>query len=183
MKKNHIDAPIRQKDIYIKGISGDKPKIPTDFKNLEAKAAEKINEEAYAYIAGGAGLEDTMKENRQIFNQWRIVPKMLRDVSKRDISIELFGKKLPTPILTAPIGVSEMVHKDADVAIAKAAASLNIPMIFSNQASKSMEECAAVMGDSPRWFQLYWSKSNDLVGIFYNNVICLCFKGTLQYQT
>ncbi len=163
MKKNHVSAPVRQKDIYIKGISGDKPKIPTDFKSLEAKAAAKIPEEAYAYIAGGAGLEDTMKENRQIFSQWRIVPKMLQDVSERDISIELFGKKLPTPLLTCPIGVSEMVHKDADVAIAKAAASLNIPMIFSNQASKSMEECAAVMGDSPRWFQLYWSKSNDLV--------------------
>ena len=82
MKKNHVEAPIRQKNIYIKGISGDRPKIPTDFKNLEAKAAAKIPEEAYAYIAGGAGLEDTMKENRQIFNQWRIVPKMLQDVSK-----------------------------------------------------------------------------------------------------
>ena len=163
MKKHYISAPVRQKDIYIKGISGDKPKVPTDFVNLQEKAATKMSEEAYAYIAGGAGLEDTMKENRQVFNQWRIAPKMLKDVSERDISIELFGKKLPTPLLTCPIGVSEMVHKEADVAIAKATSSLNIPMIFSNQASKSMEECAAVMGDAPRWFQLYWSKSNDLV--------------------
>ena len=82
---------------------------------------------------------------------------------KRDLSIELFGKKLSTPFLTAPIGVLEMAHKEADIAVAKATSSMDIPMIFSNQASVPMEDCAAVMGAGPRWFQLYWSKSNDLV--------------------
>lgn len=163
MKNQHLSAPDRQKEIYIKGISGDKPKVPTEFRNLETKAETKMTPEAFAYIAGGAGLEDTMAENRRQFNQWRILPKMLKDVSERDTSIELFSKKLPTPLLTCPIGVLEMAHKDADLAVAKATSSLNIPMIFSNQASTPMEECAAVMGDSPRWFQLYWSKNNDLV--------------------
>jgi lactate 2-monooxygenase len=88
---------------------------------------------------------------------------MLRNVSERDTSIELFGQKYPTPFLLSPIGVLDMVHREADVAVGRAAASLNVPYIFSNQASRPMEEVATAMGNSPRWFQLYWSKSQDLV--------------------
>ena len=100
---------------------------------------------------------------------------MMRDVSERDLSIELFGRRLPTPFLTAPIGVLELAHRDADVAVAKAAASEGVPMIFSNQASRSMEDCAAVMGDAPRWFQLYWSTSNELVASFVSRAeACGC---------
>jgi lactate 2-monooxygenase len=88
---------------------------------------------------------------------------MLHNVAERDTSVELFGSKLPSPILTCPIGVLEMAHQDADLAVAKATSSLGVPMIFSNQASVKMEDCAAVMGESTRWFQLYWSKSNELV--------------------
>jgi L-lactate dehydrogenase (cytochrome) len=87
----------------------------------------------------------------------------MRDVSERDLSIELFGRRLATPFLLAPIGVLELVHRDADVAVARAAAAEGVPMIFSNQASRSMEECAAVLGDAPRWFQLYWSTNDELV--------------------
>ena len=91
---------------------------------------------------------------------------MLRDVSTRDTSVELFGRRLPAPFLLAPIGVLELGHRDADVAVARAAAAEGVPMIFSNQASRSMEECAEVMGDSPRWFQLYTSTSDELVASF-----------------
>jgi len=118
---------------------------------------------AYAYIAGGAGNESTLWGNRAAFEKYKIVPRLLRDVSVRDTSIELFGQKLLSPLLLAPIGVLEMAHPQADLAVGKAAASLHLPYIFSNQASKPMEEVAAVMDESPRWFQLYWSKSNELV--------------------
>jgi len=91
---------------------------------------------------------------------------MLRNVSVRDTSIELFGQKLRSPILVAPVGVLELAHKQADVGVAKAASSLNVPYIFSSQASRSMEEVSSVMGNSLRWFQLYWSKSNELVKSF-----------------
>jgi len=100
------------------------------------------------------------------FEKYKIIPRMLRDVSARDISIELFGQKLPSPLLLCPIGVLEMAHPLADLAVGNAAASLGIPYIFSNQASKPMEEVAGAMGKSPRWFQLYWSKSNELVKSF-----------------
>ncbi|MFY8192643.1 MAG: alpha-hydroxy-acid oxidizing protein, partial [Limnohabitans sp.] len=66
-------------------------------------------------------------------------------------------------MLTAPIGVLEMAHPDADLAVARAAGRAGIPMIFSNQASVPMEECAAALGNTPRLFQLYWSRSDDLV--------------------
>lgn len=163
MKQPILSALEQQRAIYINGISGHRPIVPTDFRALAAKAAKKMSTAAYAYIAGGAGLEDTMKENRAAFNRWKIVPRMLRDVSQRDIAINLLGKQLPTPLLTAPIGVLEMAHPAADLAVAKATAKLGIPMIFSNQASVPMEDCAAVMGNSPRWFQLYWSKNDELV--------------------
>lgn len=153
----------RLTDIYVGGLSGQTLSVPVDFHALEARAKESMAPEAFAYVAGGAGMETTMLENRRAFDKWRIVPRMLRDVSERDTSIELFGKKLPTPFLTAPVGVLEMAHDDADLAVARACRAEEIPMIFSNQASFSMEECAAEMGRAERWFQLYWSASNDLV--------------------
>ena len=118
---------------------------------------------AFAYVAGGAGREQTMTANRQAFDRYKIIPRMLRDVSSRDLSGSLFGHALPAPVLLAPIGVLELAHPAADLAVARAAADAGIPMIFSNQASVNMEACAAEMGAAPRWFQLYWSKSDELV--------------------
>ena len=157
-------GPLRQFEIYLQGaIAGAKPIVPIAFAELEAKAREKLTPEAYAYIACGAGFEHTVEENTAAFDRWRIVPRMLRDVASRDLSIELFGRKLNTPLLVAPIGVQELAHKDADLATAKATAAERVPMIFSNQASVPMETMASAMGGEPRWFQLYWSKSDELV--------------------
>ena len=125
-----------------------------------------MSPEAWAYTAGGAGTGATMLANRNAFDRWKIVPRMLRDVSKRDLSVELFGTRLPAPLLLAPIGVLELLHPDADLAVARAARTLGVTMIFSNQASVPMEACARELGDTPRWFQLYWSSSDDLVASF-----------------
>jgi lactate 2-monooxygenase len=156
----------RQRRIYLSGVSGRRPRVPTDATQLEARAESAMSPEAFAYIAGGAGSGATMRANRAAFDRHRIVPRMLRDVEQRDTSVELFGRRLPAPFLVAPIGVSEMVHRQADLAAARACAAEGVPMVFSSQASKPMEECATAMGDAPRWFQLYWSKSNDLVESF-----------------
>jgi lactate 2-monooxygenase len=165
----------RQTDVYLAGVRGVRQPVPFSFAKLESSAKRRMTRKAYAYIAGGAGLEGTIDANRAAFDRRRIVPRMMRDVSERDLSIELFGRRLPTPFLTAPIGVLELAHRDADVAVAKAAAAEGVPMIFSNQASRSMEDCAAVMGDAPRWFQLYWSTSNELVASFVSRAeACGC---------
>jgi lactate 2-monooxygenase len=114
-------------------------------------------------VGVGGGGSDTVRANRAAFDRWRILPRMLRDVSERDTSVELFGRRLPSPFLLAPIGVLELAHEAADVAVARAAGAEGVPMIFSNQASKPMEEVAGAMGESPHWFQLYWSSSDELV--------------------
>ncbi|WP_376691789.1 lactate 2-monooxygenase [Wenzhouxiangella sp. EGI_FJ10409] len=156
----------RQKSIYLGGSGRKRPLISTRASRLEEQARGRMSAEAFAYIAGGAGEERTMAANRSAFDDWRIVPRYLRDVEARNVEIELFGTRLPSPFLLAPIGVLEMAHPQADRAVAKAAAAERVPFIFSNQASVPMEETAACMGDSPRWFQLYWSKSNDVVASF-----------------
>jgi isopentenyl diphosphate isomerase/L-lactate dehydrogenase-like FMN-dependent dehydrogenase len=165
----------RQTAIYRAGVSGLRPRVPADAAKLEPRAKKAMPKEAYAYIAGGAGNGATMRANRAGFERLRIVPRMLRDVSGRDTSVELLGRRLPSPFLLCPVGVLEMVHAEADVAAARAAASEGVPIIFSNQASRPMEECAAAMGDAPRWFQLYWSTSNELVESFVRRAeLCGC---------
>jgi lactate 2-monooxygenase len=153
----------RQDEVYRAGVYGRSPRVPTAVRALQARAKQALNARAYSYVAGGAGDEATQRANRAAFDAWAVVPRVLRDVSHRDTSVELFGRRLPSPLLLAPVGALELVHDEADLAVARAAASLGVPMVFSNQASVSMEECAAVMGDSPRWFQLYWSTSDELV--------------------
>ena len=153
----------RQFEIYVGGARGEYPRVPVSFDRLERAARRAMSEEGFAYVAGGAGTEETMRENRAAFERWRIVPRMLRDVSARDTSVVLPGVTAPSPFVLCPIGVLEMAHRDADVAVGRAAAAEGIPFVFSNQASRPMEEVAAAMGDGPRWFQLYWSTSDDLV--------------------
>ena len=154
---------LRQAAVYRAGVSGRRPRVPTDAAELEARARKALPREAFAYIAGGAGSGATIRANREGFDRWRIVPRMLRDVSGRDTGIELLGRRLPSPFLLSPVGVLEMAHEDADLGVARAAAAEGVPMILSNQASKPMEACAAALGESPRWFQLYWSASDALV--------------------
>jgi lactate 2-monooxygenase len=153
----------RQFEIYVGGARGVYPRVPVSFERLQQAARGAMSPQGYAYVAGGAGTEETMRGNRAAFERWRIVPRMLRDVSTRDTAVELLGTPLPSPFVLCPIGVLEMAHRDADVAVARAAGSEGIPFVFSNQASRPMEETARAMGDAPRWFQLYWSTANELV--------------------
>lgn len=157
-------GPSRQFEIYVGGmLAGQKPAVPIDGRELERLAKEKMSPQAYAYIAGGAGTESTASANRDALDRWRIVPRMLRGVAHRSTTIELFGRNYTSPLFLAPIGVLEMVHPDADLATARAAATNDVPYVFSNQSSVPMEECAKAMGDAPRWFQLYWGKEDGLV--------------------
>jgi isopentenyl diphosphate isomerase/L-lactate dehydrogenase-like FMN-dependent dehydrogenase len=153
----------RQNEVYRAGVYGHSPRVPVAARALQARAKKALNARAYAYVAGGAGDEVTQRANRAAFDRWAVIPRVLRDVSARDTSVELFGRRLPAPLLLGPVGALELVHRDADLAVARAAASTGVPMVFSNQASVSMEDCAAAMGDAPRWFQLYWSTSDELV--------------------
>ena len=161
-----MDGRARQQEIYLGGVSGARPRVSTDLTRLQDEAERVMSGRAFAYVAGGAGTGATTAANRAAFDRRRLVPRMLRDASVRDTSAELFGRRMSTPFLLAPIGVAEMAHRDADLATARAAAAEGVGMVFSNQASVAMERCAGEMGDGQRWFQLYWSTSNELVESF-----------------
>ena len=126
---------LRQAAIYRAGVYGRRPKVPTSWPGLEAKAQAALSRRAWAYVAGGAGLESTIHANADGFERWRIVPRVLHDVGHRYLTIELFGRVLPAPLLLGPVGALSLVHGEADLAVARAAASRGVPMVFSNQAS------------------------------------------------
>lgn len=155
-----------QSTIYRAGAQGQRPVVPAAWAGLENAARKTMSREAWAYVAGSSGAETTEANNRAAFDAVRLVPRVLRDVSQRDLSIELLGRRYPFPVLAAPVGVLELVHPDADLAIARAAARIGIPYVLSSQASVPMETVAAETGDAPRWFQLYWSVDDDLVESF-----------------
>jgi len=152
-----------QSAIYRGGAIGRMPVVPAGWNALEAAARAAMSADAFAYVAGSAGRESTADANAAAFDTWRIVPRMLRDVSARDLSLDLFGRNYPSPVIAAPIGVLELAHPDADLGIARAAAALGIPYVASNQASVPLEETFAAFPDAPHWFQLYWSSSDELV--------------------
>lgn len=148
--------------IYRAGAFGHKPRVPVSSEALEVRASEVMNPRAWAYVAGSAGQERTAAANLAAFRNWEIVPRLLRDVSHRDLSTELLGQRLLAPVLLAPIGALELAHRDADLAAARAARELGLPMVISTQASRPMEQIADVLGDGPRWYQLYWPADEAL---------------------
>jgi lactate 2-monooxygenase len=153
----------RQTEIFVAGLGGGRPLVPVAPEVLEAKAARKMGTLAAAYIVGAAGTQSSVKANRAAFDRYRLVPRVLRDVTRRDLSVELFGRRHAAPVLLAPVGVLELAHAQADLAVARAAAAESTAYIFSNQASVAMEDCANAMGNAPRWFQLYWSSDDAFV--------------------
>jgi lactate 2-monooxygenase len=148
--------------IYARGLAGETPSIPVDWGELEGRAEAAMEQRAAAYVFAGAGTGATMRANRAAFERVRIVPRMLRDVSERDLSVELLGRRLPAPVVLAPIGVQGIVHPEAELATARAAASLGLPLIASSAATRTLEEIAEAGGDGPRWFQLYWPNDDAL---------------------
>ncbi len=120
-----------QMQIYIAGTQNIKPLLPVSFDDLEQKAREMMTPDAFGYIAGGAGSESTIKNNKDAFNRWQIIPRMMGDVANRSIAIELFGMKLPGPVLLGPVGVLSIAHPEAEVAVARAAKALQVPQVVS----------------------------------------------------
>ncbi|HEX8690733.1 MAG TPA: lactate 2-monooxygenase [Solirubrobacterales bacterium] len=150
------------REIYAYGLSGQAPTVPVAVAELEARAHEAMDERAANYVFAGAGSEETMRANREAFDRRRIVPRMLRDVAERDLSTTVLGTTLPAPLMLAPIGVQAIVHEEGELATARAAAALGLPMIASTAAHFTLEEIAEAGGEAPRWFQLYWPNDRAL---------------------
>jgi lactate 2-monooxygenase len=161
-----LDPAAFQNLIYAGSLAGQKPELPISAGELQERARETMTVEAYGYVAGGAGAERTMQANLDAFERHRIVPRMLRDVSERDLGTSVLGTAMGAPLLLAPVGVQSIVHPDAELASARAAAALGVPYILSTASSRSIEQVAEAMGDARRWYQLYWPRERELAASF-----------------
>jgi L-lactate dehydrogenase (cytochrome) len=155
-----------QYEIYGRGLAGETPALPLAAQELEARARELLSAEAFGYVAGGAGAEATVRANLHAFERWKVVPRMLRDVSQRDLSTSVLGTAMPAPVMLAPVGVQSIVHPDAELAVGRAAASQGLPFILSTAASNSMEDVADAVPHASRWYQLYWPRERELAASF-----------------
>ncbi|MEU0114195.1 lactate 2-monooxygenase [Streptomyces bobili] len=155
-----------QYEIYLNGMTGAVPRLPTDLSRLEELTGQRLGPGPVGYVAGSAGDGSTARANRAALERRRIVPRMLRDVRERDLSVEVLGRSLPAPVALAPVGVLSIMHPGAEPAAARAAAAQGVPFVLSSASSTPMEEVAAAMGDAERWFQLYWSKDREVARSF-----------------
>ncbi len=135
-----------------------------EFAELEARAARALSPSVLSYVAGGAGSERTQRANVSAFSQWGLIPRMFVGASQRDLTVELFGMKLPSPLLMAPIGVIGLCAQDGhgDLATAEAAARTGVPMIASTLSADPLEDVAAKFGGTPGFFQLYTPTDREL---------------------
>ena len=153
----------RQTAVYRAGVVGRRPRVPVDAAALEAAASRAMSRRARAYVDGGAGEGATMRHNREAFDRWRVVPRMLHGTTHRDLSRRVLATDLAAPLLLAPVGAGALVRPDSDLLIARGAAATGTPYVFSSQGCNPMEDTAAEMGTTPFWYQLYWSTHEPLV--------------------
>jgi lactate 2-monooxygenase len=154
-----------QLELYLAGVGGESPPYPVTFDGLEQAARQVMSDLAFGYVAGSAGTELTARANRAAFERWQIVPRMLRGVTGRDLSVEVCGTTLAAPVMLAPIGGVGIVHPDAEVGAARAATGLGVPMVLSTVASTAMEDVAHALAGPPcgtGWFQLYWPRQPEV---------------------
>ena len=128
--------------------------------DFEALARARMDPVAFDYVAGGAGDEATLRENRTAFAGWRLRPRVLVDVATVDPSTTLLGTPVALPVALAPTARQRLAHPDGEVAVARAAAAENVLQCVSTMSSCSLEEIAAA-ATGPRWFQLYVHKRRD----------------------
>ena len=149
-----------QNAIYLAG-GAEWPVSPEDW---EAGARERLEQGPFDYVAGGAGSEATVRANREAFERRRLRPRMLTGNAERDLSVEVLGLRSPAPFLLGPVGVLSIVHPEAELGVARASKATGVPMVLSSAASTSLEDVAAELGESQRWFQLYWWGDRELAG-------------------
>ena len=122
---------------------------------VEARALERLTPLARDYYASGATDEVTLRWNREAYERIAVRPRALVDVSARDLSTTILGRRHPWPVIVAPTAFQRLAHPDGEAAVARAAAAEGVTMTLSTLASTSIEDVAAAAPGAPRWFQLY----------------------------
>jgi 4-hydroxymandelate oxidase len=136
----------------------------------EAHARSVLDDNAWAYYAGGAGDEITLRANRSAWDALSLYPRVLRRLAGGHTRVRLLGREIAHPILLAPVAFQRMAHPDGELASAHAAAALDAGLVLSTQSSVLLEDVAAVMlrpplapTRGPLWFQLYWQRDRGFL--------------------
>ncbi len=168
-----------QDEIYLNGLGGVVPKYPVAFAELEQRAQAALPPSVWSYVAGGAGDERTQRANVEAFDAWGLVPRMFVGATQRDLSVDLFGLQLPSPLFLAPIGVLGICEQGGhgDLAAARAAARTGVPMVASTLSNDPMEAVAAEFGATPGLFQLYTPTDRELAESLVRRAEAAGFKG------
>ncbi len=153
-----------QLEIYLGGLHGKIPPLPIRFEELRERAEKAMSPGLVSYVSGGCGNERTQDANVSAFDKWGLMPRRFNGSRERDLSIELFGMKLPTPLFMSPVGVLGILPQGGhgDKAVARASAQTGVPMMASTLMEDPMEEVAKELGDTPGIFQLYTPTDREL---------------------
>ena len=135
---------------------------PINLFEYERLANQHLSQMALDYYASGAWDEITLRDNRAAFERYKLRPRMLVDVSQRDLSTQILGQSLELPILIAPMAFQCLAHPEGEIATAKAAAKMGTAMVLSTLATKSIEEVTSAGNHTPQWFQLYVHRDRAL---------------------
>ncbi|WAH36183.1 alpha-hydroxy-acid oxidizing protein [Alicyclobacillus dauci] len=164
MSQYGFDAQLR---MYTQSLQGKSHwEWPVSLDDWRQSAKERLTAQAWGYVEGGAGLEDTMAENRRAFGRYLIRSRMLNNVADRDLSVDILGQTYDVPFMLAPLGVQSIIYRDGELASAKAAADAGVPYILSTVSSVTMETVAEAMGSATRWFQLYPGRDPNIIQSF-----------------
>ena len=126
--------------------------------DFEEAARERLEPGPYAYFAGGAGDEHTLRANAAAFERWELRPRVLVDVGEVSAATKVLGTQIALPVLVAPTAFQRLADPEGELATARAASAAGTVMCLSTISSVTPAELAAAVPGAPLWFQLYWSR-------------------------
>ena len=189
MTKNFGDF---QWSVYGDALRGVTSRYPFDFESIERKAIDALPDWVYRYVSAAAGDGRTQRANIDAYSRYGIIPRMMVSPPERDLSIDLFGKHLPSPMFMSPIGLIGLCSPDfqGDVAAAGASADTGVPFTLSTFSQAPMEDVIKHAGSTPSFFQLYLPGDRELAASFldraessgYSSVVVTVDSWTLGYR-
>jgi lactate 2-monooxygenase len=189
MSKNFGDF---QLGVYADAVKGVNSRYPFDFESIERKAFDALPDWVYRYVSAAAGDGRTQRANVDAFSRYGIIPRMMVSPPERDLSINLFGKHLPSPMFMPPVGLIGLCAPDfqGDVAAARASADTGVPFTLSTFSQTPMEDVIKHAGSTPSFFQLYLPGDRELAASFldraessgYSSVVVTVDSWTLGYR-
>ncbi|PWN40433.1 FMN-linked oxidoreductase, partial [Ceraceosorus guamensis] len=142
---------------------GHLPPFNTHPLHLESLAKERLSAGGWSYAHSNAGVDKTHDANREAFDRWKIIPRMLVDTTHRDTTVKLFGKTLSAPIGLSPIGLNKIYHPLGELPVAKVAGELGLAYSLSTAGSQPIEDCALHNADEGlKYYQLYLPHDPEL---------------------